>query len=56
MDARRMIRRADPDFMVQENDQIFVYRHTGRSIVAFIETIFRVGFSTGVNASYSPGV
>jgi len=56
MDARRMMRRADPDFMVQENDQIFVYRHTGRSIVAFIETIFRVGFSTGVNASYSPGV
>lgn len=52
--ARRMLRRREPDFFMQDNDQIFVYRagwRTGAKIITDIFT-FGVGASARVTTGY----
>jgi hypothetical protein len=54
--ARRMLRRKEPDFFLQDNDQVFVYRAAWRTGAQVISDIFQFGVtaSTGVDTTYNP--
>lgn len=52
--ARRVMSRKEADFQLQDNDQVFVYRHPWRNVLSTIGDIFRATATTGVNATYSP--
>jgi len=54
LDGRRMMRRKDRDFMLQNGDQVFVYRDNWRTFVGLLGSIFSAGVNTGVSATYSP--
>ncbi len=54
MNARRMVKRRDADFVLRENDQVFVYRNPWRSVVAYVESIFKSGLSAAGSATYGP--
>jgi polysaccharide export outer membrane protein len=50
--VRRVQRRDDPDFLMQDGDQVFIFTHPARDVLEFIGNIFRAGVSTGYNATY----
>lgn len=52
--ARRMLSRQEEDFMLQDNDQVFVYTHPVRAVLEAIGDIFKASANTGVNATYAP--
>lgn len=54
IDARAVFRRDEPDFMMKENDQVFVYSNPWLSVWDFFGQVFKPVFSTGVNATYDP--
>lgn len=54
LDARDMMSRKSEDFLLQDNDQIFVYRHPVRSALQWFGNIFKASASTGINATYNP--
>lgn len=54
VDARAIMKREEPDVLIEDNDQIFVYVHPTRNVFAVIGSIFRATVATGVNATYSP--
>lgn len=52
--ARRVLQRKDPDFILQDGDQVFVYRHGFRSFIESVGNIFRGTISAGASATYNP--
>lgn len=54
VDARAIMKREEPDVLIEDNDQIFVYVHPIRNVFAGIGSFFRATIATGVNATYSP--
>ena len=54
LNGRRIMARQDRDFMLQDNDQVFVYRNFGRSVLESLGSIFKAGVSTGAQATYNP--
>ena len=54
--ARRMLRRKEPDFYLQDNDQVFVYRAGWRTAAQVISDFFQFGVkvTTGVSGVYDP--
>jgi protein involved in polysaccharide export with SLBB domain len=54
LNARAMVRRHEPDFLLQDGDQIFVYKHPARYTLEILSTIFRTSANAGLNATYSP--
>lgn len=54
LNGRRILARQDRYFMLQDNDQVFVYRNFGRSVLESFGSIFRAGVSTGAQATYNP--
>jgi protein involved in polysaccharide export with SLBB domain len=55
LNARAMLKRQEPDFLLQDGDQIFVYTHSGRQVLAWFGDLFQATVSTGVNATYGVG-
>ncbi len=53
-DARKIEKRKAEDFLLQDNDQIFIYRHPVRTVVEWIGSVFRASARTGVSATYNP--
>ena len=56
IDARKILGRKEPDFLLKDGDQIFVYKHPVRYPLEIIGSIFSTTATTGVNATYSPAV
>ncbi|MCC6547323.1 polysaccharide export protein [Candidatus Sumerlaeota bacterium] len=54
MHARKMLRRDVEDFVLQDNDQVFIYKNTWRTFVDSALGIFRASVNTGINTTYSP--
>ncbi|MGF1572274.1 MAG: polysaccharide biosynthesis/export family protein [Sumerlaeia bacterium] len=54
MDARKIRERKEPDFILEDNDQVFAFNHPVRSTLDVVGSIFRGASSAGVNATYSP--
>ncbi len=54
MHSRKMLNREIEDFVLQDNDQIFVYKNTWRTVVDTVLSFFKATATTGVNATYSP--
>lgn len=54
LNARRIMKRQDPDFYLQDNDQVFVYSHPTRTVLDALGAVFSASANTGVNATYSP--
>lgn len=54
MNARKMRERKEPDFILEDNDQIFAFNHPVRSAFDVVGSIFKGASSAGVNATYSP--
>ncbi len=54
MNARRILKRKDPDFLIQDGDQVFVHGNVGRGILEWFGTIFRTSVSGGASATYNP--
>ncbi|MEO8377712.1 MAG: hypothetical protein ABI579_08570, partial [Candidatus Sumerlaeota bacterium] len=54
MNSRKMLRRDVEDFVLQDNDQLFVYKNTWRTVVDSAISIFRASVNTGINTTYSP--
>jgi polysaccharide export outer membrane protein len=52
--VRRIQRREDEDFLLQDGDQIFVYTVAWRDVLEFLGNIVRTGANAGVNATYAP--
>lgn len=54
MSGRRVLDRKQQDFLLQDGDQIFVFRHPVRYPVEWISNIFRGSIQAGANATYNP--
>jgi protein involved in polysaccharide export with SLBB domain len=54
MNARRIMKREQPDFILEDNDQVFAFSHPVRSTFDTIGSIFKGTASAGVNATYNP--
>ena len=54
MHVRKMLRRDVEDFVLQDNDQIFIYKNTWRTVVDSALGIFKASVNTGINTTYSP--
>lgn len=52
--ARRVLAREEPDFILQDGDQVYVYRHGFRSFLESLGNIFRGTISAGASATYNP--
>lgn len=52
--ARDIMRRRAPDIVMQDGDQIFIYRSIHRTILDALGSIFKVTAGGGVSATYSP--
>jgi polysaccharide export outer membrane protein len=54
LNARRIMKRKDQDFILQDSDRVYVYADGFRSILDGIGSVFKATASTGVNATYNP--
>lgn len=54
MDARDILAREEPDFMLRDNDSVFVYEGPVRKTLAAIGSIFSTTVGAGVSATYNP--
>lgn len=54
MNVRKMLSRNQTDFLLQDGDQVFVYRHPTRSFLEGFASIFRSSISAGASATYNP--
>lgn len=54
MHSRNMLNRKIEDFTLQDNDQVFVYKNTWRTLVDGAMGLFRATATTGINATYNP--
>lgn len=54
MNARDILTRRERDFVLRDNDQIYVYTNNWRAVLDIFGNIFRASANTGVNATYSP--
>lgn len=51
---RKIMKRDEPDFVLQDNDQVFVHRHPIRAPLEAFANIFRASVSGGASATYNP--
>ena len=54
VNARAMLKRKQPDFVLQDGDQIFVYTHSFRNILEWLGNALRTSASAGASATYNP--
>jgi len=54
LNARKIRRRTQEDFMMQDGDQVFIYTLPTRDVLEFFGNIFRAGADAGVSATYAP--
>ncbi|MCC6547642.1 polysaccharide export protein [Candidatus Sumerlaeota bacterium] len=54
LNSRRMLRRHQADFLLQDGDQIFVYVHPTRMFLENASKIFRSSINAGASATYNP--
>ncbi len=54
LNARRMLKRHQADFLLQDGDQIFVYVHPTRMFLENASKIFRSSINAGASATYNP--
>jgi len=55
VDARNMLGRREPDFYIQDGDQLFFYGHRLRAVGEWLGDLFRGSLTAGANATYQPG-
>lgn len=56
LDVRDMMARREPDFFVEDGDQIIVYRSRPRAIAGWFLEIFHGGSKAGFSATVGPGL
>jgi polysaccharide export outer membrane protein len=54
VNVRDMMRRKQPDLVLEDNDQIFIYKSNWRTFAAILGDVFASGTRAGVNATYNP--
>jgi len=54
VNARAMLKRKQPDFVLQDGDQIFVYTHSFRNILEWVGNALRTSVRAGASATYNP--
>jgi polysaccharide export outer membrane protein len=53
-DIRDQMIRREPDFLLQDGDQIFVYSNPWRVVLEYLDGIMRTSISAGASATYNP--
>lgn len=56
LNVRDMLNRREPDFFVEDGDQIIVYRSGPRAVAGWILEIFHGGSKAGFSATVGPGI
>jgi polysaccharide export outer membrane protein len=54
LNARSMINREEPDFVLRDGDQLFVYTSAPRAVLEWIGNIIGAGTRAGIQATYNP--